>query len=127
MYWQPQSNGYYPNQDTYYENVPGSEYRQSLTGIWIGDDGGTYYIHQPFTGGNSPIYWLGLGSGNSYANVFIGDLRPGGIINGRWGDVPIAQNLNHGQLTLRVEANGTKLKLMQQTGGFGISNWTRQA
>jgi hypothetical protein len=55
-----------------------------LTGVWKGDDRGTYYIHQPHGGINAPILWLGLspGGGRPFTNVFI-DNMSGGIIQGR--------------------------------------------
>lgn len=121
-------NSNYPNQNFYYPYVPEHEYRQSLTGIWRGDDGAIYYIHQPVAGNTSPIYWLGTsaGGGATFANVFVGDLRPDGLIDGKWGDVPLGQTLSHGRLRLRVEPGGTMLTAVQKTGGFAATVWNKQ-
>ncbi|MBU5219526.1 hypothetical protein KQI67_22950 [Bacillus albus] len=124
----PNQNSNYPNQNFYYPYVPEHEYRQSLTGIWRGDDGAIYYIHQPVAGNTSPIYWLGTsaGGGATFANVFVGDLRPDGLIDGKWGDVPLGQTLSHGRLRLRVEPGGTMLTAVQKTGGFAATVWNKQ-
>ncbi|HDR7851114.1 TPA: hypothetical protein QCY30_005964 [Bacillus toyonensis] len=135
MYWYPQEHSYDLNQycqDPYITDVNSLEndYSRSLTvtpnltGVWQGNDGGTYYIHQPHGGF---IFWLGLSpnGGRSFTNVFSGNIS-GGIIQGRWGDVPLGRILSHGILKLHVDTNGRTLKAIHKTGGFGGSIWTKK-
>jgi len=48
-----------------------------LTGVWSGDDAGTYYVRQI---GNT-VWWLGVSvdEGRTFANVFRGTLQNGQI------------------------------------------------
>ncbi|BAR87195.1 MULTISPECIES: hypothetical protein [Bacillus] len=131
MYWQPQTNPNYTNYshpyEYPYEFAYDTDFRQTLTGRWQCDDGGLYHIHQP--SGTSEVFWLGLsdgGLGTTFTNIFVGDIRPGGIIVGRWGDIPIGNIMQHGVLRLQVENNGRQLRALQKTGGFGGSIWTKQ-
>lgn len=134
MYWAPQSYSNYLYSFIPYQNVPANEYHRtltvtpSLTGVWRGDDGGTYYIHQPTVGINSPIFWLGLSSdgGRSFSNVFSGNLQSGGIVVGKWGDVPLGRGLGHGTLRLHIDINRKSFRAINKTGGFSGSVWTKQ-
>ncbi|MDM5223547.1 hypothetical protein QUF86_23015 [Peribacillus sp. NJ11] len=102
-------------------------FRTDLTGTWVCDDGGEYYIRQ--IQNSSLIYWVGLsqrGVGDHFANVFRGVLDPAGVITGKWTDVPYARANSLGSITLRVEDDGRKLRAIQKTGGFGGSVWTKQ-
>jgi len=94
-----------------------------LTGTWVGDDGGRYYLRQI----NSDLYWYGEQkvSAPGWANVFIGRVN-GSRIEGRWADVPKGRTANAGRLHLEVRQRGNTLVAVEKTGGFGGSNWTRE-
>jgi hypothetical protein len=84
-----------------------------LTGVWIADNGASYYIRQI---GND-IWWVGMNGardgifgdfstlvncihpGTDFTNVFRGRLTPTGI-EGAWADVPRGRNRLSGTLTL---------------------------
>ncbi|MHB8660237.1 MAG: hypothetical protein ACYC91_20325 [Solirubrobacteraceae bacterium] len=72
----------------------------NLSGVWGGDDGGTYYVYQ--TG--STVWWLGLSPYRTVdsASVFRGTVD-GAMITGEWQDVPLGRRQTSGQLTLQVD------------------------
>lgn len=88
-----------------------------LTGTWMGNDGGTYYVRQM----GSVIAWFG--ERKTFSNVFVGT-RSGSTITGEWADVPKGSILGGGTLTLNL-ANGFTLDRTGATGGFGGSQWQR--
>lgn len=92
-----------------------------LTGRWIGDDGGTYYIHQI---GNQ-VWWYGeYGSTNpAFSNVFNGTIKDG-FISGNWADVPKGSALSNGGIVLKI-TSPNRLDAVFKSGGFGGSVWTR--
>jgi hypothetical protein len=111
-----------------------------LTGVWHGEDVGTYYVRQ--LGGNA-VWWLGLSrdQGQTFANVFHGFIRyqddegvplavP--VLVGDWVDVPMGVNGNRGSGRLRLTGGSanwvptaTVLSAVEKTGGFGASTWTK--
>lgn len=95
----------------------------NLTGTWIGDDGGRYYLRQV----DSVLYWYGeqKPSNPMWTNVFYGKLD-GDRIKGRWADVPKGRMGNAGKLRLKIKYNGNILVATEKTGGFGGSQWTRE-
>jgi len=104
--------------------VPVSAARTDLTGRWSCNDGGTYYLRQ--TG--STVHWYGeAGTGRqpAWARVFSGRIADGRI-NGRWTDVPKGRSAGSGSLVLVIEKQGTVLRALEKTGGFGGSRWVRQ-
>ncbi|PGM15572.1 hypothetical protein [Bacillus thuringiensis] len=133
MYWVTQAFPGYKNfvcpYNLIYHFVQDSDFRIDLTGTWKCDDGGLYYIRQVPMGTDVMIFWAGLsqqGVGDYFSNVFIGILQRTGIIDhGRWVDVPYGNARSFGDMTLRVEDNGKKLRAIEKTGGFGGSVWTR--
>lgn len=98
-----------------------------ITGKWIGNDGGSYYIRQI---GND-IWWFGsnvfAGSNQSYifSNVFHG-IKNGLDIRGNWQDVPLGQTKSSGDISLSIDPSGTKITKITATGGFGGSEWTKK-
>lgn len=92
-----------------------------LTGIWACDDGCKYYIRQI---GNT-LAWLGESSGESRTNVAYGKIT-GNTIELNWMDVPKGDSLGSGSLTLSIGSND-KIILIQETGGFTGTKWTRPA
>ena len=92
-----------------------------LTGVWRGNDGGTYYIRQ--IGGQ--VFWLGESGdgGRSWTNIAIGSLS-GDVLRLDWGDVTKGATRNHGRLVLRVDAPNHMVRT-EVTGGFGGTEWRR--
>ncbi|MHC5915238.1 MAG: DNA/RNA non-specific endonuclease [Nostoc sp.] len=92
-----------------------------LTGIWTGDDGGTYYLHQI---GNQ-VWWYGeSGAFNpGFSNVYQGTIQ-GGFVTGNWGDVPKGRTLSNGGIVLQI-TSPNRLDAVFKTGGFSGSVWTR--
>lgn len=91
-----------------------------LTGVWKGNDGGTYYIRQS----GDQIWWFGQGS--NFGNVFRGQLASGNSqITGQWADVPIGQALGSGSISL-VIVNPNKLRREENPGNFTGTDWTRE-
>ncbi|MGN6709292.1 MAG: hypothetical protein ACTHKF_08105 [Candidatus Nitrosocosmicus sp.] len=107
-----------------------------ITGKWIANDGGVYYIQQI---GNS-TRWFGStlfndnainsNKGFEYANEATGGI--GKHIDGTtqivlyWDDITVSDNHFKGTLNLLVDPSGSKLTKISATGGFGPSEWTRQ-
>ncbi len=93
-----------------------------LTGIWRGDDNGTYYLRQS---GNK-LSWYGERSKSNpaWSNVYWAEIN-GDRIQGRWVDVPKGHVMGRGTLRLRIRHSGNVLVAEQKTGGFGGSRWTR--
>jgi len=100
-----------------------------LSGTWLGDDGGLYYVRQI---GNE-LWWAGFSTdtlecaadlhiGLAFTNVFHGTIS-GSTASGDWVDVPRGQSLQNGTLTLTVSNN--LIQRQAATGGFGATQWTR--
>lgn len=121
---------------------PAPNFRINLTGAWLCDDGGAYFIrHYRNNFGGSSVDWLGLsekGLGNHFTNVFFGgmvEVSPypptsehwefPGTIRGLWVDVPRGETMSSGELRLIADPNGRRIVLKQQTGNFGGRVWTR--
>jgi hypothetical protein len=96
----------------------------NLTGVWTGNDGGTYHLRQV----GSAVWWVGASpdGGQRFANVFRGT-RVGNTIDGEWVDVPPGRMQQAGQLVLTVvSAQGEPiLQRERESGGFGGSTWRR--
>ncbi len=93
-----------------------------LSGVWKSNDGGTYYLSQI----GDILWWIGMSGGNdgrTYSNVFKVTIDQR-TIAGEWADVPRGTNRNAGTMTLKMESDGTLLKI-SQTGGFGPILWQR--
>jgi hypothetical protein len=100
--------------------------RNYLTGIWKGQDQGTYYVRQ--VGDN--IMWIGMSTndGRSWTNAFAGKIA-GDTISGTWVDVPRGKIGGVGGLTLKVSQVGANIVIQKigSTGsGFGTSTWQKQ-
>jgi hypothetical protein len=95
----------------------------NLTGLWVGDDGGNYYIRHTEDG---EIWWLGvsLESPPRFSNVARGTIA-GDNIQLDWVDVPWGRTRGGGVLTLSLAPNGRALTRLTQTGNFGGANWVR--
>jgi hypothetical protein len=102
-----------------------------LTGVWAGNDSGTYYIRQV----GDCVWWFGtevreidLGATDQrgFANVASGRIV-GTQIDLEWADVPLGDTINGGGLTFIYEEASDQLRLVEQRGGipFGGTLLTR--
>lgn len=96
----------------------------SLTGSWLANDGGTYYLRQI----GDELWWVGVSAGLMYpgvesCTVFHGSVTGSGV-TGEWSTVPRGALHGHGTLTLR-RAGDNQLLRIEETGGFGASSWRR--
>lgn len=98
-----------------------------LTGAWLANDDGVYYIRQI---GNK-VWWNGMSGqagrpeslGREWNNVAAGELKSDLTIDLDWADVPRGGILGDGTLKFKVEATAdgnTQLTKVSETGtGFG--------
>src|SRR5262252_5701278 len=96
----------------------------SLTGTWMANDGGMYFLRQI----GRTLWWLGLSGGLfhpglQFCNVFRASVT-GSAVTGEWSDVPRGATSGRGTLTLRP-AGGNQLLRVAESGGFGTSVWRR--
>ena len=96
-----------------------------ITGKWIGNDGGIYWIQQS----RSRVSWFGasgLQEGTAFTNVFQG-WRSGDTITGQWADVPLGKMMQQGEISFTCVQEGGIDKLIRkfQTGGFGGTEFSK--
>ena len=103
-----------------------------LTGVWAGNDTGTYYIRQV----GDCVWWFGtevkdveLGAVNQrgFANVASGRIV-GTQLDLEWVDLPLGDTVNGGGLTFVYDEELGELTLSEQRGGrlpFGGTVLTR--
>jgi hypothetical protein len=96
----------------------------SLSGTWLADDGGTYYLRQI----GDELWWVGVSGGLMYpgvesCTVFHGSVTDSGV-TGEWSAVPRGALHGHGTLALRRDGANHLLRA-GETGGFGASTWLR--
>jgi hypothetical protein len=103
-----------------------------LTGAWLGDDDGIYYIRQL----DKVIWWSGMSGqpgpmkelGRDWNNVATGPLKADMTIPLNWSDVPRGGSDGYGTLLWMVVDDGfggAKLIKLSETGtGFGGSVFT---
>ena len=91
-------------------------YAQSLnlTGTYMADDGGIYYVQQS----GSTLWWAGMSldsdlppdfqwhRGLTFTNAFRGTINSDGTISGYWSDVTRGTILQNGTLTISVSNSG---------------------
>ena len=98
-----------------------SSYNINLTGIWKGDDGGTYYIRNI----GDDVWWLGISNrddGKTFSNVLRGYIHENNkTITGEWTDIPRGANKYYGTLTLSVDSNNI-LQKINETSYEGNGN-----
>ena len=108
---------------------------RNLTGTYMADDGGIYYLQQS----GSTLWWTGLSldrelpadyvwhRGLYFTNVFRGTINSDNTIVGEWSDVSRGLTLNSGTLTVKIDNSRgvTKLTKLTATGAFGATTWTR--
>jgi len=103
-----------------------------LTGAWLGDDEGVYYLRQL----EKTLWWSGMSGqagvpaalGRDWNNVATGQIKADGTIDLHWADVPRGQILGGGTLRWKIVDDGTgnaRLSKLSETGsGFGGSEFT---
>jgi hypothetical protein len=95
-----------------------------LTGVWSGDDAGTYYLREV----DNTVWWLGLSvdEGRTFANVFRGTFQ-NGQVSGQWTDVPLGQTSNAGTLVVAGDDGdqSSTLQRISETGGFSGASWEK--
>jgi hypothetical protein len=103
-----------------------------LTGAWVGNDNGVYYIRQV----GDCVWWfgtevrdieLGRTSQRGFANVASGRII-GTQVDLEWVDVPLGDTVNGGGLTFIYDDERGELTLAEQRGGrlpFGGTVLTR--
>jgi hypothetical protein len=108
---------------------------RTLTGTYMADDGGVYYMEQS----GSTLWWAGMSldtelpadlqwhRGLNFTNVFRGTINSDNTIVGEWSDLSRGATLNGGTLRVKIDSSGgvTKLTKLTATGGFGATTWTR--
>jgi hypothetical protein len=104
---------------------------ENLTGVWLGNDGGTYYVRE--VGETGQVAWVGehpeadpgteVMPGRRWVNVFMGQ-RTDRLIRGEWSDVPKGEVDQHGTMTLFATAPD-RLTVIRKTGGFGGLRFVR--
>jgi hypothetical protein len=98
--------------------------RASLTGTWMANDGGMYFLRQV----GDVLWWLGASGGLmhpglEFCNVFHGSVTASAV-TGDWSCVPRGVASGRGTLTLRP-AGEHQLLRVGGSGGFGASVWRR--
>ncbi len=112
----------------FYGSIAGAQI--DLSGTWIGDDFGIYYVRQI---GND-VWWAGFSSESPYGradlhrgliftSVFRGTLT-GNQLVGSFVDVPKGQMLTSGPLTLTV-INGNSLASQSVPNAYRANSWER--
>ncbi len=96
----------------------------SLTGTWMANDGGMYFLRQIA----DTLWWLGLSDGLlhpglQFCNVFHGSVT-GSAVTGEWSDVPRGATSGRGTLALRP-AGEDQLLRVTESGGYAASIWRR--
>ncbi len=93
-----------------------------LTGVWRGNDGGTYYIRMIGT----EVSWLGERApvNSPWVNIAHGRVEGDGAIHLRWVDVPKGGTSSAGALVLQIVSPG-QLRAISKSGGYAGSVWTR--
>ncbi|HEU5204047.1 MAG TPA: hypothetical protein VFU17_07115 [Candidatus Limnocylindrales bacterium] len=103
-----------------------------LTGVWLGSEGGYYYVRQV----GDCIWWFGtdvrdiepgLTDQSGFANVASGRVD-GDRIDLEWADLPLGDTLGGGGLTLVYDAQNDTLTKIEQRGDwlpFGATTFTR--
>jgi hypothetical protein len=103
-----------------------------LTGVWMGSEGGYYYVRQV----GDCIWWFGTDvrdiepgrtDQSGFANVASGRVD-GDRIDLEWADLPLGDTLGGGGLTLVYDAQNDQLTKIEQRGDwlpFGATTFTR--
>jgi len=98
---------------------PGAYANLDLSPLYVGDDGGAYYV----TRRDQDVVFLGEHPGQAdYASVFRGTLQ-GSRVEGSWWDIPKGGRTGSGTLVISIEQAGRRLSVISQSGGFPVTSW----
>jgi hypothetical protein len=116
---QPHNRIYAVNNQT----LIAQEKKLDITGVYQCNDGGTYYVRRV----GDRVWWYGESGdgGTSWSNTFRGKMQSGSQIRGEWVDVPKGNAISDGNITIR-QVDSEKFVVIDRTGGFGGSEWTRK-
>lgn len=106
-----------------------------LSGTWLCNDGGKYYLRYTEDETEKLLWWLGesrQGGDVPWTVVFKGNVN-GNIVEGKWAALPRGTHHtdNNGSLKLKINESGGKLELVRmpqdegQRGGYGGSAWEK--
>ena len=98
--------------------LAGFDEKRAVTGVWLADDCGKYYIRQI----GDVVWWVGEHQFGAWCNVFRGTRQSRNVV-GQWADVPKCSSNGEGRLELACVD-----EMMKQTegpGGFGGTYWTK--
>lgn len=101
---------------------PLAAFAADLTGTWIGNDNGIYYMRQS----GSTIWWYGESSRTNpgWTNVAYGTLAGNSVVL-FWADVPKGSANGIGVLVLNVDSNNQLSAQSKLGSGFGTKTWKR--
>lgn len=93
----------------------------NLTGIWLDDDGGKYYLRQL----GDKIRWYGESSPENpfWTNVVHGIINDN-LIRLKWSGVPKGITMNRGELVLKI-ISPHEIVAIRKTGGIGGNRWIK--
>ena len=93
----------------------------NLTGVWKGDDGGSYYLTQQA----SRLIWYAEDDAQAptWSHIAYGEVT-GSEIAIKWADLPKGAARGSGLLSLKIE-DPDHLVSLSSTGGFGGGKWSR--
>lgn len=96
-----------------------NEVPEWLTGVWQGNDGGTYQVRHQGT----KLWWFGRSpsNGRDWQNVFCGSIS-GDQVTGDWADLPGGGAQSSGTLQLQIQPG--RITKLNDTGGFGGVEWS---
>ena len=113
-------------------DLPFDPANMDLTGPWLANDDGIYYLRQI----DDALWWSGMSGqagppetlGRSWNNVAFGEIQDDLTIELQWADVPRGQILGSGTLVWEIVDDGTgntRLTKVSETGsGFGGAEFT---
>ncbi|HYU95464.1 MAG TPA: hypothetical protein VE989_04795 [Sphingomicrobium sp.] len=92
----------------------------TVDGLWLGDDGGTYYVRVL----KHDVFWVGMSgdNGRSWTHVFHG-IPKGFEISGEWADV--RGNKGAGAMSVRVIGTTQMVRKEALGSGFAATRWHR--
>src|SRR5882757_4182951 len=107
-----------------------------LTGTYLADDGGIYYVQRLF----NTLWWAGMSldselpadfqwhRGLNFTNVFRGTINGDNTVTGEWSDVPRGASLNGGTLSFRFSSSIGVIQFTRiaATGNFPATTWHKR-
>ncbi len=98
----------------------GYNVESNLTGGWIGNDSGFYYIRES----DNTVWWYAEHPKLQWAHVFLGT-KKGNKITGEWVDLPKGKTTNKGRLDLTIDFPGRSLRRTSEDDTFPGTYWSK--